>query len=422
MKKEKRIRYIVGVSTVALIGLVAIQLSWISQSAKHREAEFDHRVSMALLSTIDKLSADKRFSAELKSQMNTNAIIAFNMQVDETQERDKLEKLLTNKLAYYHVDLPFEFEIVNHKEGFTKQELAELSSHFVNTPHKCSLEHIVGQSGMELRLHFPGKQGFVFAQMGAMLAASVVCILLVMAGFLLTLGTIFQQKRLAEMTTDFINNMTHELKTPMASIALASNMLKKNAGSAKVSRYANIIHDENKKLECQVERVLDLARLERGEITLNKEMIDLHNVLKNAAGTIEIQVKERSGEIHIDLGAKPSMILGDEVHLSNVVMNLLDNANKYSPEAPEITLSTRNEQGGVVIAVEDRGIGMSPDKQKFVFDKFYRVSTGNVHNVKGFGLGLAYVKLMVDAHKGHISITSEPGKGSRFEIFLPEKA
>ncbi len=421
MINTRKIKYIVAISAFALIGVVLIQISWILHAIELRETEFDNRVSTALFKTMDRLSEDRKFCADLKSRMNTNAIMAFDFNL-ESEKEAKIERILARYLKYYQIDLDFKFEIYHYDEGFTEEELQALSSSFVNTPYKCSLEKVVGKAGLEVRVHFPNKQKYVYAKMGAMLIGSLLFILLVTGCFYLTIRTIIQQKLMAERTTDFINNMTHEFKTPLATISLAANMIRRDASvtsSDKLTRYAGIIKDENAKLEGQVERVLDLARLERGEFTLRKEIVDVHEMLKSAASTLELQVKERQGEITYNLEASPHMVYADGVHISNVIMNLLDNANKYSPDSPKITVSTRNEEEGLVIAVQDNGIGMSKDKQKNVFDKFYRVPTGNLHNVKGFGLGLAYVKLMVDAHNGEVRLQSEQGKGSLFEVYLP---
>lgn len=421
MSDKKRIKYIVGISTFALIGVVSLQISWILQAISLREAQFDHRVSLALFKTMDRLSEDNKFCADMKSQMNTNAIMAFDFELDQEKE-EKIERYLRKYLEYYQVDQEFKFDIVRYDKGFTQEELQVLSNSFVNTPHKCSLEKVVGKAGLEVRVHFPGKKKVVLAEMWVMLASSVLFILLITGCVYYAMRKIVRQKLMAERTTDFINNMTHEFKTPLATISLASNMLRRDewvSESNKLSRYAGIIKDENSKLEGQVERVLDLARLERGEFKLKKQIVDVHQMLKNAASTVELQINERKGEIDYDLSASPHFVFADNIHITNVIMNLLDNANKYSPNAPKISVSTRNQNDGLVIAVKDNGIGMSKDKQKHIFDKFYRVPTGNLHDVKGFGLGLAYVKLMVDAHNGSINLKSEQGKGSVFEVFLP---
>jgi two-component system, OmpR family, phosphate regulon sensor histidine kinase PhoR len=258
--------------------------------------------------------------------------------------------------------------------------------------------------------------------MGWMFTGSVLLIGLVSLCFGLTIQTILQQKRLSEMTSDFINNMTHELKTPIATVSLASNMLRREkivSNPEKIIHYSGIISEENRKLQEQVEQVLRLAKLEKGDFKLNKCPVNIHEIIQNALSTIDLQVKSRNGKIKCYLNAMRQEVTADVTHLTNVVSNLLDNANKYSPEKPEITIMTHNREDGIVISVEDKGIGMSKDKQKYIFQKFYRVPTGNIHDVKGFGLGLAYVKMMVDAHKGNIYLNSEPGKGSRFDIFLP---
>ncbi|HEY4651498.1 MAG TPA: HAMP domain-containing sensor histidine kinase, partial [Pontibacter sp.] len=187
----------------------------------------------------------------------------------------------------------------------------------------------------------------------------------------------------------------------------------------KIKYYTSIIRQENKRMNAQVEKVLQTALLEKNEFRIKFEPVDVHQLIARAIECIRLQVEQRLGTIDVQLHALKHELRSDEVHLYNVICNLLDNANKYSPAAPEISLSTRNADGGILIAVSDNGMGMSKDAQQRVFEKFYRVPTGNLHNVKGFGLGLSYVKAIVQAHHGNIRLWSEPGKGSRFEIFLP---
>jgi two-component system phosphate regulon sensor histidine kinase PhoR len=216
--------------------------------------------------------------------------------------------------------------------------------------------------------------------------------------------------------------MTHELKTPVATISLASEMLQKDniiENREKALRYDGIIYDENKRLGEQVEKVLQMAVLEKGDFKLKKNLVDLHSIIKQVTEKMMLQIESRNGKLQLYLNATDAVTRVDEVHFSNIISNLLDNAIKYSPENPDITISTLNEKNQIVIAVSDKGIGMSKDAQKRVFEKFYRVPTGNIHNVKGFGLGLSYVKIMTEAHGGSITLQSEPGKGSTFQIFLP---
>jgi two-component system phosphate regulon sensor histidine kinase PhoR len=216
--------------------------------------------------------------------------------------------------------------------------------------------------------------------------------------------------------------MTHELKTPISTIGLSSEMLMKSDFSddpEKLKRYASIIYKENKRLENQVERVLNVAKLDKEELTLTCERMDLHEIIDEARESFEFNQSELGGKLTVELNAELHTIKADAVHLTNVVYNLLDNAVKYCEQKPEITLSTRNEKKGLVLEITDNGIGIKREELRMIFDKFYRVPTGNVHNVKGFGLGLFYVKLIIDAHKGKIDVKSKPGEGTTFTIWLP---
>lgn len=224
------------------------------------------------------------------------------------------------------------------------------------------------------------------------------------------------------MKTDFINNMTHEFKTPVSTILLASEALQDSAivnDPARLKRLATIIHEENNRMGKQVERVLQIAAMEKEDFRLQLRETDILNLIGNVIESIGLQVENKNGEIQKNFRSTKNILQLDELHFSNVIYNLLDNAIKYSPEKPEITVSTQDVVHGILISVEDKGIGMSKEQQKNIFEKFYRVPTGNIHNVKGFGLGLSYVKKIVDMLGGTIKVKSETGKGSRFEIFLP---
>jgi two-component system phosphate regulon sensor histidine kinase PhoR len=216
--------------------------------------------------------------------------------------------------------------------------------------------------------------------------------------------------------------MTHEFKTPIATISLASDSIlspKIIADPDKIQRFVGIIKEENKRMLSQVEKVLQMALLDKHDFQLNLKNVDIHEIIQNAVSNIDLQVSQRNGNIYKELHATKPIVLADQTHLTNIIYNLLDNANKYSADHPQINISTKDVPGGINIVVKDKGIGMSKENQKMIFEKFYRVPTGNIHNVKGFGLGLSYVKAMVLAHKGSISVESELNKGSVFTVFLP---
>jgi two-component system, OmpR family, phosphate regulon sensor histidine kinase PhoR len=273
-----------------------------------------------------------------------------------------------------------------------------------------------------LLLYFPEKSRFILFQMWGMLAVSLALVLVIITAFIYSITTIIRQKKLSEMKNDFINNMTHEFKTPISTVSLACQALTDNdvqKSDELYANYINIISDENKRLGVMAEKILQTAVLEKGKLNPRKERLNIHEIITDVIKNIGIQIEIRDGVINTRLDAEQFEIVADKIHISNVIYNLLDNANKYSPRKPLINVSTDNVPGGILISVEDNGIGISKTYQKKIFEKLFRVPTGDIHNVKGFGLGLSYVKFVVEKHMGIISVESEPNKGSTFRVFLP---
>lgn len=252
--------------------------------------------------------------------------------------------------------------------------------------------------------------------------SSLTITLFIILMFSLTLYIMFKQKRLSEMKNDFVNNMTHELKTPISTISLASQMLNDRSipeEQKNLGQISRIIQTESKQLGYQVERVLQMAIFDHGELKLKNEAVNMHDIIETVAQNFLLQMDKRGGKLEFLPEADQAVVTGDLVHLTNVVSNLMENAMKYTTRNPEITITTLNENNSLIISVADNGMGISKEDQKRIFDKFYRVPTGNLHNVKGFGLGLSYVKLIVEEHGGNIKIKSELNRGSRFDIQLP---
>jgi two-component system phosphate regulon sensor histidine kinase PhoR len=251
---------------------------------------------------------------------------------------------------------------------------------------------------------------------------SSLVILLVVIFFAYAMALILKQKRLSEVKTDFINNMTHELKTPISTIALSSEVLTSpniQNDPERFHRYATIIKNENNRLKAQVDRVLQVATLSPDKLKLKEEELDLHDIIQKAVATFQITANEKNGHITAQLDARHAVIRGDRVHITNIIYNLLDNACKYTERSPVISISTQNENENILVKVADNGIGIPAGDLKNIFEKFYRVPTGNIHNVKGFGLGLYYVKTIVKAHHGKISVKSQIGSGTEFCVALP---
>lgn len=281
-----------------------------------------------------------------------------------------------------------------------------------------------GNSPGLLTVYFPSRKSIIASNMSYMIFPVVALLALLLACFAYTLSIIFRQKKISEMKTDFINNMTHEFKTPVATIMIASESLRDpdiSSNEKRVNKLANIIYDENVRLGSHIERVLNIAKLEKENLKIEHTDIQINHVVNAVADSMELQLQRAGGHLTLDLTATHDMVVGDELHLSNVLFNLLDNAIKYSKENPRITVRTYNTKRNICISVADKGIGMSKEHQEKIFDQFYRIPTGNVHNVKGFGLGLNYVNNIIKLLNGKITVRSEKDKGTQFDVTLPLK-
>jgi two-component system phosphate regulon sensor histidine kinase PhoR len=275
--------------------------------------------------------------------------------------------------------------------------------------------------GYYFAVQFSRIEANLISQMGIWVFSSAV-MLIVIFFFVYTLFVILKQKRLSEIQKDFINNMTHEFKTPLSTIAISSEVLRDpliTNTPERLLNYATIIQNETNRLKQHVERVLQMARLENSDVALKREKLDVHELIRDAVQNSALLLQEKNGEIDLQLNAERSWVIADKLHFTNVLFNLIDNAIKYNQQQPRLIISSGNNNGHIFIEVKDNGIGISEENQRKVFHQFYRVPTGNLHDVKGFGLGLNYVKLMVEAHKGKITVNSRLGEGSTFKIILP---
>lgn len=337
----------------------------------------------------------------------------------------KVRQMLKKRLIEKGISEDFELGLLNDKEeivpiGFVSDPLL-LKNYGVQS--KLFPNDIFGKDNF-LFIFFPEKNNHVIRQVWLPIFSSIVFIFVIIFCFIYAIKVIIRQKELSKIKNDFINNMTHEFKTPLATVSLAVEALQDPELSNQDkfrTRYLGIIKDENKRLVSQVEKVLQAAALDKKDFQLKIEPINLTELLESNVEHICLQVEKRGGKINFINKLRDGEIEGDAFHLTHIFNNLLDNANKYSKENPVIRVEAWEEGDQVLVSIQDQGIGLSKEAIKKIFDKFYRVPTGNVHDVKGFGLGLSYVKTMVEAHKGEIHVQSEPGKGSTFTINLPKK-
>ncbi|HOO99156.1 MAG TPA: HAMP domain-containing sensor histidine kinase [Bacteroidales bacterium] len=365
----------------------------------------------------------KKRTDELKNM--SDRMIAELYQWDRTMDitREEVDFAITRSLLFSPIRTPYEFAIIRNGEVTDGNFSKSSKQDFLKSRYRVRLfpDNIIKQD-LIVSLIFPERTNYVLGSMAWILGGSLLFSLIILATFAMSLFFIIRQKKVSEMKSDFINNMTHEFKTPIATISLAADTItnpKIIGNETSVRHFIDMIKKENLRMDKKVETILQIASLDKKEIDFRFEDVSLHNIIKKAVDAVDIIIKQRNGKITLNLDTAEMVINGDKEHLYNLVNNLIDNAIKYSHGAPDIAISTVNNGSGVTMSVSDKGTGMSKSVQSKIFDRFYRESSGNVHDVKGFGLGLNYVRAIVDAHKGSVSVFSEPGKGSRFDVYLP---
>jgi len=348
--------------------------------------------------------------------------------MEQRVNRLMIDSLVKKSLAERGIELPYEFAIQNNNQS---KVLFSTIAYRPDTTgsglFRVSLfPNEINTLPSQLLVYFPERQVFILQNMSFTLVSSVLLLLVILGCFYVAVTTILQQKKLSDVKNDFINNMTHEFKTPLSTISLAVSMAREQVETlqsekAKIQRYLGIIRDETQRLGGHVEKVLQMALLDRGEIKLKPTEVNIHDVIEKVLNNLGVQLEQREGEIELSFEATDELVEADELHLTNILTNLIDNANKYSPKTPHISVETYSDDGFVYVSVSDQGCGMTKEQQTKIFDPFYRVPTGNIHDVKGFGLGLSYVKKMVEAHSGAVEVESKLGKGSIFTVKLPLK-
>lgn len=377
---------------------------------------------------INKEEFSKIYKSQIEDfqQMLVREMISLRP-IHEIIDIDELDILIKKVLHQHGIKTEYQFGITEFADNnfvYVSQG-ADLSELFHTNYTTKLFRRSFFDGNKLLKITFPEKKKFLFNSFLMPIISSLIFLAMIIVAFFVSFRIIFNQKKLSDMKTDFINNMTHELKTPIATISLASEMLKdKSISSIESSRmrYAGIIFEENKRLANHVEQVLQIARLEKGDLHLNKDEKDLHQIIQSVVHHFDLIRKDLDAEIHTQLNADPSIAQVDEMHLTNTIKNLVDNALKYNDKKPVITISTSNYDQGLVISVKDNGIGLSKENQKRIFEKFYRVQGGNIHDTKGFGLGLNYVKSIIDAHNGTISVESKLKEGTTITLYLPYKS
>ncbi len=452
---------------------MVIQVYWIRDAVKVKQAVFlrDVQQSMSqVVFNLDKMRIENRLNKQRKNyqqqqnlkairdslnQLFFNGLENINSQTDldillqSTDEANRALSQLTisfskvdaasfllNKkelintqiksaLAEKKINIDFEFGIYSTAtNSIILQKTGKYPEKLVNESYIYDLSPLGPAFGYpnKLLLYFPNEKRYVLNQLWLLLLISIVLFIVIILSFYFSIHTINKQKKLSVMKNDFINNMTHEFKTPISTISLACEALKDSDIKKSESLYDNyigVINEENKRLSSMAEQILQTAIMDKGQLKLKEEELNIHELIKAAIDSKNIQVESKKGKLQSNLLAINTQVVGDKIHLTNVIINLLDNAIKYNLSYPEININTVNRNGSVLIKIKDNGIGINSSDQKRIFEKLYRVHTGNLHDFKGFGLGLSYVKAIVEMHKGDVSVESELGNGSIFTIKLP---
>ncbi|GAB4410569.1 MAG: HAMP domain-containing sensor histidine kinase [Bacteroidia bacterium] len=346
------------------------------------------------------------------------------LRIEERVDSLQLDTLIGQALADQGISLDYRFLVSTDRgKRIALRSATGRVEEYLQSQYQVQLFPYIGTGEKNyLHLVFPGQNGYALRAVWLEACLSLLLTAIVFVCFWITIRMVFRQKRLSEMKNDFINNMTHELKTPIATIAVAADALAKDQvrqSPERIDRYLRIIREENQRMHRQVDRVLQAARFDRGKIQLSLQLLDLHRLIEEACEIVRLQVESRGGSLATHLDAPRSEVQGDAIHLLHLLNNLLDNAIKYSPDLLEIRVTTAVQDSRLLIHVADRGQGISKADQAEIFTRFYRVPTGNLHDVKGFGLGLSYAKEIAEAHGGSISVESAPGKGSTFTLALP---
>lgn len=433
--------------TISLIGIIILQVSWIKNTLLIKEEQTRENLEISMYDLTAELQEEKSkfpsiVSPKMISEWPKDQLLNLFRAPTVAQRYTsfKMNERLRKSFERHGLrNTKFEFAIVsdNNNFGYDLQ-----SAHF-EASYERALEDTVNNlvyywpinalEGSETESLSPNEtlivvisdfKAFIFRSLGWMIAGAVLFTLIILAAFYITLRALLRQKKLSEIKGDFINNMTHELKTPLATISLAVDAIRNPkvlSDPQKMEYFSGIIKDENKRMNKQVETILQAALLDKQEVQLRLKPLHVHGILNNIVENFSLQLNERGGAALLKLEASNDVVQGDEVHFTNMLSNLMDNAVKYSKEdvPPRVHISTSNHGNHLRIRYEDNGIGMNRETVSRIFEKFYRAHTGNIHNVKGFGLGLSYVKTVVDAHQGKIRVESTPGKGSTFTLEFP---
>ena len=410
-----------------LFGSYQEQLQFYSDTIKKENTLQDSQRIATSFKQIQDMSYIRQEMTE--SRLNQSFFAWELLKVQELPLKERidsvqLKNLLDESFRSRGINLKYKFAVITSDEGDAKRVVGDpgLSYNTKGVYPNHLFPNDINQRANWLHVYFPKKAGYLLKETGITIIPLVILTGMLIAIFIYTILIILRQKKLSMIKNDFINNMTHELKTPISTISLASQMLEDGSITntpKTIEQITKVISQESKRLSFQVEKVLQMAVFNEGRLKLKFKEVEMHHLIENVVSNFELKVQNKNGELHTRLEAEEVEIKGDEVHITNVIFNLLDNAVKYSNGSPFIEIATRNKKNQLVVSVSDNGVGIPKEHLSQIFERFYRVPTGNVHNVKGFGLGLSYVKKIIEVHNAEIKVDSTLNKGTKFSMYFP---
>lgn len=418
--RTRHIRTVIVMAVISIVGIMVVQVIWFKKAFDLKQRQFHHTIFLALQDVAEKIQEYNKIPVPLMGMVNQISSNYYAVNINGEINIKVLEFLLKNEFSKRNILIDFEYGVYSceTQKMVYGNYVSMKNATVINKKSELPLWH---KDKYYFSVLFPETTFYLTSQMGIWLFINVFLVIICLF-FGYALLIILKQKRLSEVQKDFINNMTHELKTPIATIQVSASIIKKPEiyrNSEQIFNYLDIITHEADRLKSQVDKVLQVALLEKDKVNFNFEHVDFHVCINEMTESLNLMVSGKKGCIHLKLNAEHSFINADKVHICNVIHSLVDNAYKYCTTEPFIEISTENSKRDFIITIKDNGIGISKENHKKIFDKFYRIPTGNIHNVKGFGLGLYYVKTIVESHNGKIKLKSEPGIGSEILIYLP---
>jgi len=414
------LRSIIILAAISIAGITATQIYWVRKAFDQKENQFNHDVNASLQAVANRIFEINQTIPPANSPVEQLSTNYFAVIINGPVNASVLGLLIASEFEKRNITADYEFGVYDCEEQCMKGAEVKASLPKQPTTKLTDLPTWKGD-GYYFSVRFPTIEANLISQMGIWGFSSAV-MLIVILFFAYTLFVILRQKRLSEIQKDFINNMTHEFKTPLSTIAISSDVLKSPEiiqTPDRLLNYAAIISHETTRLRQHVERVLQMAKLEKNNLVINKEHLDVHELIREAVQNSALLLQEKNATVDLQLNASETHIVADRLHFTNVIFNLIDNAIKYNKNIPHLKIESGNVGNQIFVAVSDNGIGISPENHKKIFHQFYRVPTGNLHDVKGFGLGLNYVKRIIESCKGKVSVASQLDAGSTFKIILP---